>query len=114
MSNTGDIIDNRPKAAVYSTARSKRDKRAIELLNVFCAVSGLRPTFYLDKQLPKEGQPPGWQRLLEDVAKGQYDVVLTWLSAPGMQEYCTEHNTRFEEVDPFVFSQAIRASSHPF
>ena len=101
-------IQERPKAAVYSTLHSQRDKRAVELLQIFCAISGLRCVFYLDKSIPKIGQPPGRQQLLEDIAKGLYDIVITWLEEPGMKGYCEQYKTAFEIVDPFVYFQSMR------
>lgn len=99
-----------PKVAVYSTLHSKRDNRAIELLLVFCVLNGLNCTFYLDKTIPKEGESSNWQRFLEDIAKGSYQAAITWLSAPGVKEYCEHYNTRFEIVDPFAFSVSLRSA----
>jgi len=106
--DTAQAIDKRPKAAVYSWYRNKRDKRAVELLYMFCAVTGLRPTMYLDKRTPKEGQPALWRQLCRDVEAGQYQVVMTWLDIPGMQEWCAERGVRYEQVDPFEFFSAMR------
>lgn len=107
----GIMLDKRPKAAVYSTLHSQRDTRAVMLLHTFCVLNGLRCIFYVDKKLPKEGLPSAWQRLLDDIAKGTYDVVITWLEAPGMADYCKQYDTQFEQVDPFVYSQSIRTSN---
>lgn len=107
---SGVNIDKRSKTAVYSTLHSKRDNRAVVLLHAFCAINGLRCVFYLDKRISKECQPSAWQLLLEDIAKGSFDVVITWLEVPGMKEFCQEHNTYFERVDPFAYSQGLRAS----
>ena len=101
-------LDNRPRAAVYSTLHSQRAQRAIVLLHAFCAVNGLRCVFYLDKRKPKEGQPSGWQCLLDDISQGKFDMVITWLEAPGMAQFCEEYHTHFEQVDPFVYSQSMR------
>ena len=106
-----DVIDKRPLAAVYSFYRSKRDRRAVELLYAFCAVSGLRPIFYLDRKVTREGQPPAWQHLIADVEAGKYTVVITWLEAPGMAAWCEERGVRYEQVDPFEFSVAMRETS---
>lgn len=105
------MIDKRPRAAVYSFYKNKRDRRAVELLYAFCAISGLRPTMYLDKRTPKEGQPPLWQSLCQDVEAGQYQVVITWLEVPGMAEWCEARGVRFEQVDPFEFSVAMRQTT---
>jgi len=108
----GVLLDTRPRAAVYSWYRNKRERRAVELLRAFCAVSGLLPTFYLDRKAPRRGQPPPlWQCLCRDVEAGKYAVVITWLDVPGMGEWCEAVGVRYEQVDPFEFSVAIRANS---
>lgn len=104
-------IDKRPKVAVYSTISNQRSRRAVELLHLFCAFNGLHGMFYLDKKAPKEGQPSAWQRLLNDINEGKFDAVITWLEAPGMQEYCESNNTKFVEVDPFYFYQSLRSKA---
>ena len=105
-----DAIDNRPKAAVYSAYKTKRDKRGVELLYAFCAINGIKPRFYLDKTMPAEGQPPGWVRLCADVEAGKYDLVITSsdLDAPGMAEWCAARGVRYAEVNPFEYSMALR------
>ena len=104
-------IDTRVRAAVYSTCRNKKDSRAVELLHAFCAVNSLRCSFYLDKVISKDGSSAVWLKLLDDVSQGKFDVVLTWLDLPEMAKWCALHNTRFEQVDIFLWSQAIRTSN---
>ena len=105
----GDAIDERPKTAVYSTCHSKRDKRAIELLHAFCAVNGLRCVFYLDKRMPKGNQPSSWRWLMEDVMDGKFDLVISCLEAPGMEELCARHGAKFEQLDVFDWFRGMRA-----
>jgi len=107
------MIDKRPRAAVYSWYRTKRERRGVELLHAFCAINGLKPRFYLDKSVPAEGQPLGWRRLCEDVEAGKYDVVITSseVEAPGMDKWCEARGVRYEQVNPFEYSVALRESS---
>jgi len=105
----GDAIVERPKTAVYSTCHSKRDKRAIELLHAFCAVNGLRCVFYLDKRMPKGNQPSSWRWLMEDVMDGKFDLVISCLEAPGMEELCARHGAKFEQLDVFDWFRGMRA-----
>lgn len=104
-----DTKDTRPKAAVYCIVTSKRDNRAAQLLHAFCAVSGLRPTFYIDKRVPPSGQPPGWTQMCNDVASGQYDVVMVWQPVDGMDKWCDAQGVRYVEIEPFAFFNAMRA-----
>jgi len=107
-----ETIDTRPRAAVYSWCKTKRDKRAIEWLYTFCIINGLWPTFYLDKSIPTEGQPPAWTRLCQDVDAGKYAVVLSWPEAQGMTEWCQARGVRFAQVDPFEFARSMKDSAY--
>lgn len=110
MSNSSNMVDRRPRTAVYSLLHSRKDHRAVELLRAFCAIHGLRCVFYLDKKIPKEGQPSAWQLLLEDVSDGRFEGVITWLQLERMEQFCEEHSTKYLEVDIFDWFQAMRAA----
>ena len=106
-----DKIDKRPRTGVYSTNGNRRGRRAIELLYVFCAVSGLHAFFYIDRRLLKEDEPSEWQRLLRDIAEGKLDVVITWLESPEMSAYCQQYGVRFEVVDPWTWYRAMTSKA---
>lgn len=103
-------VDTKPKTAVYSTLHNKKDKRAVELLRLFCLFHNLNCVFYLDKRIPKPDAPSQWQNLLDDVTNGKLETVMTWLSAPDMQQFCEGYNTRFVELDIFDWFKAMRTS----
>ena len=106
------MMDKRTPAACYSWYMTKREKRACELVYCWCAISGLNPTFYLDKRRPKEGQqPPVWQRLMADLDAGKWPVLVLWFDVQGMAAWCEERGVKLLQVDPFEFSRAMRESS---
>lgn len=102
--------ETKPKTAVYSTLHNKRDKRAVELLRIFCLFNDLHCVFYLDKKIPKPDEASAWKQLLDDVTNGKFETVMTWLSAPDMQRFCEGYNTKFVELDIFDWFQTMRTS----
>ena len=105
-------IDKRPKVAIYSTCGSKRDMRAIELFRAFCTINNLDGVFFLDKRIGKTEHPPAWGKLCEEVSKGKFQVVLTWmdLDVAQMQRWCMQFGATFQKVEIFDWFQAMRVA----
>jgi len=76
-----------------------RDRVELFLLRDFARSAGWEFHTYGDLSIPKHGNPPSWARLLEDIAKGQFDVVAMAYEAQGMREYCERFNTIYEVID---------------
>ena len=111
MLNRQNPIDTRPLVGVYSTCGSKRDRRAVELLSMFCLINGLHCIFYLDKKVAQDEHPPAWDRLCQDIAEGKFQAGLTWLDTPDMEQWCAERGVKWVQVDVFGWFQAMRTSN---
>ena len=93
------------KAALYSVVRSDRDALAVTLMGYLCASYGWDHATYIDAKVSRSGSVStwNWDRLLDDIAKGLYDIVLLWQEVPGLEDYCNRYNTRLELVDPLRY-----------
>jgi len=108
-----ELMDKRTVAAIYGTNASKRDRQAIELFRAFCLVNNLRGVLFLDKRIDNSEHPPAWDRLCDELSKGKFQIVMTWLDldVPAMERWCVQYGVKFEHIDIFEWYSAVGPSS---
>lgn len=83
------------KAALYGVVRTQYEQLCLVLARAFCLECDWDWCEYVDIISPQGREGSEWRRLLADVAKGDYYVVVTWQNARGMDDYCHRYGAQW-------------------